>query len=256
MAQGDYVAAAVAQALQMIGDGADMLDVGGESSRPGAVPVPAEEETRRVVPVIAALRGRGVTIPIAVDTVKASVAEAALRAGASIVNDITALRGDRDMASAVARHGAEVVLMHNRADASSLAQSAVVGGEYSAPDYTNVVDDVVRDLAASAEAAQKAGIARNKIMLDPGIGFGKTVAQNLALINHLEHLKVLGYPVLVGPSRKSFIGRVLDVPVEERLEGTAAAVAVCVLRGADILRVHDVKAMVRVAKMAVAIAGA
>ena len=233
----DYVVQAVSQAKQMIADGADILDIGGESSRPGATPVSVEEEIRRIVPVIAALK---TLVPLAVDTVKAEVAEQALLAGASILNDISAMTHDKRMAEIVVRHGATVVLMHNR-------------GAGNTPEYKDVVSEVTQDLAERAEAARTAGIAKDKIILDPGIGFGKSPQQNLALIAHLDRIKALGFPVLMGVSRKSFIGAVLDLPVEDRLEGTAACVTASVLNGTDILRVHDVRFMARVIKMAIAL---
>ncbi|MDE2029460.1 MAG: dihydropteroate synthase [Alphaproteobacteria bacterium] len=246
-----YVSRAVAQAERMAQDGADMLDIGGESSRPGADPVPVAEEIRRVVPVIAAIAAK-LSLPIAVDTTKPEVAEAALQAGASIVNDVRALIAAH-MSDVAAQHGAKVVLMHNRSKPYGVIRDGRIGGQYDAPVYTDVVQEVADSLAARAECAMKAGVAREKIILDPGIGFGKNVAQNLALIAHLDRIKAFGFPVLMGVSRKSFIGQVLDVPVEDRLEGTTACVAACVLRGADILRVHDVRFMARVAKMAAAI---
>ena len=227
-------------------------DVGGESSRPESAPVPAEEEIRRVVPVIAALKKKFGTTLLAVDTVKTEVAEQALQAGASIVNDISAL-GDARMGEVVARHGAQLILMHNRAKAASVNHDTKIGGQYEAPIYDNVVLDVAHELKVRVDVALKAGIAHNKIILDPGIGFGKTPEQNLALIAQIGIIKALGFPVLVGPSRKSFIGRVLDIAVDERLEGTAACVAVAVMEGADIVRVHDVKFMARVVKMAAAL---
>lgn len=245
---------AVAQAAQMVEEGADILDVGGESSRPGSTPVSVEEEIRRTVPVIAAIREKFAHIPIAVDTVKAAVAQAALNAGATIINDISAL-GDPPMAPLVVAHQCPVILMDNRSNPEAVTQDAKIGGEYKAAENADIVEEVKRNLLARAAAAQAAGIARDKIILDPGLGFGKTVEQNLALIRHLDRLKALGYPVLVGPSRKSFIGRVLDMPVEGRLEGTAALVAASVLNGADIIRVHDVPFMARVAKMAAATGG-
>jgi len=239
----------------MIADGADILDIGGESSRPGSEPVSAKEEIRRVIPVITAIKNRlGTThVVVAVDTIKADVAEEALRAGATIINDISALRGDDRMAEVAARYGADVVLMHNRADADSVGRDAKIGGHYEAPRYGDAVADVARALQERVDAALKAGIDPGKIILDPGIGFGKTPGQNLALIAHLGRIKALGFRVLIALSRKSFIGHVLDAPVDERLEGTAACVAVSVLQGADIVRVHDVKIMARVAKMAAAL---
>lgn len=241
---------AVDLALRMIDDGADILDIGGESSRPGATPVSAEEEIRRVVPVIAAI-AKKTKLPIAVDTVKAAVAKAALDAGTTIVNDISALV-DVGMAPLIANRGSSVVLMHNRSGAAT--QNDHIGGEYAAPEYGHIIEDVAADLAKRIKVAQAAGVAKNKIIVDPGLGFGKTPEQNCALINHLDQLKKkLGYSVMIGPSRKSFIGRVLDVPAGERLEGTAAAVILGILRGADIVRVHDVKFMARIVKMTAAI---
>lgn len=251
----DYVAASVRQAQQMLDDGAHILDVGGESSRPGAEPVSAAEEIRRVVPVIEALIKSGIAAPIAVDTIKAEVAEAALQAGATIINDISALQADARMASLVARFGAHVVLMHNASRADAVRRDATVGGEYKGAIEGDSVEVVRQDMARAADRAMQAGIAADKIMLDPGIGFGKTLEQNLALVNRADDLKRLGYPVLAGPSRKSFIGRALDLPVDSRLEGTAACVAIAALRGVDIIRVHDVQFMARVAKMAKLVAG-
>lgn len=252
----DYVERVTMLAEQMIADGADILDIGGESSRPGSAPVSTEEEIRRVVPVIVALKKKFGSTPIAVDTVKAEVAEKALEAGAVIINDISALAGDARMGEVAARANAEIVLMHNRAKANAVSHDAKVGGQYDAPLYEDIVADVVRDLKERIEAAEKAGIARNKIILDPGIGFGKTPEQNLTLIAQIGKIKGLGFPVLIGPSRKSFIGHTLGATVDERLEGTAACVAIAVLQGANIVRVHDVKFMARVVKMAAALKNA
>jgi dihydropteroate synthase len=252
----DYVVAAVAAAAEMLRDGADILDIGGESSRPGSAPVGAAEEIRRVVPVIAALRRKlGAAPVLAVDTVKADVAEAALKAGADLVNDITALRHDPAMAATVARHGCPVVLMHNAARAEDVRHDAKIGGSYGAAGGGDVVEKVRGDLLQAVAAARAAGIADDRIILDPGLGFGKSAAQNLDLIRHIGRIRDLGFPVLVGPSRKSFIGKALDLPVDERLEGTAAVVALAAFSGADIIRVHDVKFMARVARMAAAIKG-
>jgi len=250
LAQKDYLASALDQAIRMHGEGADILDVGGESSRPGAEPVSAEEEMRRVIPVVEAIKQKLPHVSIAVDTVKASVAEAALKAGATIINDISALAHDPKMAAVIADSKAYVVLMDNRSNASAVTRDAKVGGEYKASTDGDIAGLVKRDLLARAEVAKKSGIAQDKIILDPGISFGKTLEQNLALLNHIDELKKVGYPVLSGPSRKSFIGRALDLTVDERLEGTAACVAASVMRGADIIRVHDVKFMARVARMA------
>jgi dihydropteroate synthase len=260
LSDADYVARAVALAEAMIADGADILDIGGESSRPGFEPVSAEEEIRRVIPVIAVIKNKlGSTpvathvVPIAVDTVKAQVAERALQAGAAIINDVSALAGDTRMGGIAARYGATVVLMHNRAAGNAVSFDAKIGGRYEAPQYGDVVADVARELGARVDFALAAGVARDKIILDPGIGFGKTPEQNLMLIAQLGRIKALGFPVLAGPSRKSFIGHVLDAAVDERLEGTAACIAVSVMQGADIVRVHDVKFMARVVKMAAAL---
>ncbi|HNQ66551.1 MAG TPA: dihydropteroate synthase [Smithella sp.] len=250
----DYIERAIFQAEQMVAEGADILDVGGESSRPGHVPVSAEEEICRVVPVISSIKKTlGTAQTIAVDTVKSVVAEEALKAGASIVNDISALANDPHMGEVAARYGAQVVLMHNRAKATAVSYDAKIGGQYVAPEYANIIDDVTHELAERVEAALKAGIARDKIILDPGIGFGKTPQQNLTLIAQLGKIKALGFPVLIGPSRKSFIGHILDVAINDRIEGTAACVALAVMEGADIVRVHEVKYMARIAKMAAAI---
>jgi dihydropteroate synthase len=248
----DYAAHALAQAEQMVNDGTDILDIGGESSRPGSVPVSAEEEIRRVVPLVAAIKQKLGNVVIAIDTVKASVAEQALQAGATIINDISAL-GDPAMGAIVANHKAKIVLMHNRSEASAVSRDAIIGGQYDAPDYAYIVDDVARELAGRVRAAQNVGITDDKIILDPGIGFGKTPQQNIALIAQLGRIVALGFPVLMGVSRKSFIGHVLGTTVDDRLEGTAACVTACVLRGAHIIRVHDIKFMARVVKMAAAL---
>ncbi len=254
LTQDDYVACAVAQAERMVTEGADILDIGGESSRPGSVSVSAEEEIRRVVPVIAALKNKfGTERLIAVDTVKADVAEQALQAGASILNDITALVGDLRMGEVAARHNATIVLMHNRAAQDAVSRDAKIGGHYNAPEYGDVVAEVVEALKERVDYALAAGVARDKIILDPGIGFGKTPQQNLALIAQVGRIKALGFPVLIAPSRKSFIGQVLNLPVDERLEGTAASIAIAVMLGADIVRVHDVKFMARVVALATAL---
>ena len=248
----DYVAAALNQAERMIEDGADMIDIGGESSRPGATLIRAEEEIRRVVPVIAAVRKKFAALPIAVDTVKAEVAREALQAGATIINDISSLR-DTHMGAIAAQYGARIILMHNRSAADDVSHDKKIGGQYNSPVYADIVEDVTRDLSMRVDAAVADGIGHDKMILDPGIGFGKSPQENLELIMHLDHLKVLGFPILMGVSRKSFIGHFLDLPVEERLEGTAACVTACVLRGANIVRVHDVKFMSRIVKMASAL---
>jgi dihydropteroate synthase len=246
----DFVEAAVELALGMVADGADILDIGGESTRPGADPVAAAEELRRVVPVIAALAAR-TEAPISVDTSKAEVAAAALDAGAAMVNDVWGLGRDPALAPLLARRGAPVVLVHNRGRQAKV--DTRLGGRYPDTAYDDLLEDVAGELAAMAAAAQAAGIAADQIILDPGIGFGKTVAQSLELVDRLDRFRALGHPILIGPSRKSFIGYTLDLPPEQRLEGTAAAVAICIARGADIVRVHEVRAMARVARMTDAI---
>ncbi|MHB8645852.1 MAG: dihydropteroate synthase [Thermomicrobiales bacterium] len=243
------VAAAVTRAEQFVRDGADIIDVGGESTRPGAAFVPEEEERARVVPVIRALATR-LTVPISVDTSRASVAAAALAAGATMVNDVWALYRDPALADVVARSGAALVLMHNRAATPTVD---ALGGHYDDVQYSDVVADVIAWLRESIAVGIAAGIPRAQMIADPGIGFGKTVAQNLTLLRRLPELRALGVPLLVGTSRKSFIGLTLNLPVEDRLEGTAATVALAIAGGAEIVRVHDVRAMARVARMADAI---
>lgn len=253
MAAGDHwVEAAVAQGVRFVQEGADILDVGGESTRPGAAPVSAEEELRRVMPVIRALAA-AVNAPISIDTTKAVVAEAALEAGATLVNDVWGLRLDPDLKQVVARRRAPVVLMHNRSRPQDVAREAQLGGRYVGVAYDDLMADIARELKESIALAHAVGIPDDHIIIDPGIGFGKTVAQNLELIDRLGELRGLGYPLLVGPSRKSFIGYTLNLPPEQRLEGTAAAVAIAIARGADMVRVHDVGFMVRLARMTDAI---
>jgi len=247
-----FVEAAVVQAKQQVDEGADIIDVGGESTRPGSAPVSAEEEKRRVLPVIQRLRAE-IDAPISIDTYKAEVAEAALEAGADLVNDVWALRADPDMARLVAERQVPVILMHNRSHPKEAAIEARLGGRYQGVQYDDLLADVIRELRESIDTALSAGIAPERIIVDPGIGFGKTVEQNLELLNRLDELKVLGHPILLGPSRKSFIGYTLDLPPDQRVEGTAATVALGIARGADIVRVHDVREMVRVARMSDAV---
>ncbi|MDD3288934.1 MAG: dihydropteroate synthase [Alphaproteobacteria bacterium] len=254
MVSDDYVSAAVRQAINMMNDGADILDIGGESSRPGADPISVEEEINRTVPVIGAIREKlGGRIALSIDTTKPAVAEAAIISGVNILNDISGMNADDRLYKLAVDSGAYIVLMHNRSASDLVKKDVVVGGEYVAPDYTDVVADVISDLEKMVERAKLAGVPQNRIIVDPGLGFGKTVEQNLRLINEVDKIKRIGYPVLVGPSRKSFIGKVLNVSVSDRLEGTATAVAISAMRGADILRVHDVKSMSRVVKMMLAI---
>lgn len=244
---------AMEQARRFVNAGVSILDVGGESTRPGSEPVNADEEAARVLPVIRLIAEAFPDVPISVDTYKAAVAEAAIEAGATMVNDVWGLRADPEMGAVVARYGVPVVLMHNRSKPANAEIEARLGGRYVGVHYENLLEDVKQELMASVALAHTAGVADEQIILDPGIGFGKTVAQNLELLDRLDEIKALGYPVLLGPSRKSFIGYTLDLPPEQRVEGTAATIAIGIARGADIVRVHDVVAMVRVAKMTDAI---
>jgi dihydropteroate synthase len=245
--------AALQQAREFLADGADILDVGGESTRPGSQPVTADEELERVIPVITAIVKESPAALISIDTYKARVAEEAFKAGAHILNDVWGLRADPELASVAARQKAPVILMHNRSNPASVEVRAQLGNAYIGSEYQNLIEDVKRELLVSVGLALKAGIEESRIVLDPGIGFGKTREHNLELINRLDEIRALGYPVLLGPSRKSFIGFTLDLPADQRVEGTAATIAIGIGRGADIVRVHDVKEMVRVAKMTDAI---
>jgi dihydropteroate synthase len=227
---------ALARALAAEADGADMLDIGGESTRPGHAPISAEEELARVVSIIREIAGQ-VSIPLSIDTSKARVAEAALAAGAALVNDVRGLTADPELAGVVARAGAPVVIMHDLP-----------------PDgQGDLVTSVVRELARRIDRALAAGIAWEQIIVDPGFGFGKDWRENLVLLRRLGELRVLGRPILAGTSRKRTIGHVLGLPPEERLEGTAATVALAIAGGADIVRVHDVRAMARVVRMSDAV---
>lgn len=241
------------QARKFLASGADILDVGGESTRPGSEPVNAEVEMERVIPVVEALSAEFPDAPISIDTYKAVVAEEALKAGASILNDVWGLRADPALAGVAAKHKALVILMHNRSNPASVEVREQLGNAYIGAEYDDLLEDVKRELMDSVRLAEQAGIESDRIILDPGIGFGKTVDQNLELIRRLDEIRALGYPVLLGPSRKSFIGYTLDLPADQRIEGTAAAVSVGITRGADIIRVHDVEHMLRVAKMTDAI---
>jgi len=244
--------AALEQARWFVAAGVDILDVGGESTRPGAQPVSESEELARVIPVIETL-AKELDVLVSVDTYKAAVAEAALEAGAQIVNDVWGLHADPRLAETVARYQAPVILMHNRSSWAHAELKELLGGRYVGIPYVNLIEDICHDLLDSVALAQQAGIPDERIILDPGIGFGKSVEQNLELVNRLMEIRALGYPVLSGPSRKSFIGYTLDLPLDQRLEGTAAAVAVSIVRGADIVRVHDVSFMSRVVRMTDAI---
>jgi dihydropteroate synthase len=252
MGRADWITAAVAQGLRFAQEGAHLLDVGAESTRPGAQPVGAEEELRRILPVIEGLAGQ-VDLPISVDTYKASVAEAALAAGASLVNDVWGLRLEPELADVCAKRAAPIILMHNRSDPHDAVQEAKLGGRYTGAHYNDLLADITAELKQSIALAKAAGIPDERIIIDPGIGFGKTVEQNLFILNHLNHFKSLGYPLLLGTSNKSLIGYTLNLPPYDRVEGTAATVAIGIDRGADIIRVHQVKAMSRIARMTDAI---
>jgi dihydropteroate synthase len=241
------------QAKEFLANGADILDIGGESTRPGSQPVSEEEELDRVIPAIEAIATEFPAALISIDTYKAKVAEAAFHAGALILNDVWALRADPELASVAVAFRAPVILMHNRSNPASVEVREQLGNAYIGSTYENLIEDVKRELLVSVEIAVKAGVEESRIILDPGIGFGKTREHNLELINKLDEIRALGYPVLLGTSRKSFIGFTLDLPADQRVEGTAATVAIGIARGADLIRVHDVKEMVRVAKMTDAI---
>jgi dihydropteroate synthase len=249
IAKGDSAKIAVEQAGQFIDFGADILDVGGESTRPGSAPVDTNKEMDRVLPVVQALKKNFPNTLISIDTCKAGVAEEAIHAGAHIVNDVWGLRADPQLANVVAKHNVPVILMHNRSNPASLEVREKLGSAYIGSEYKNLLEDVKQELLESVDRARKAGVDESRIVLDPGIGFGKTREHNLELINRLNEIRALGYPLLLGTSRKSFIGFTLDLPADQRVEGTAATVAIGIARGADILRVHDVKEMARVAKM-------
>jgi len=253
ISRADTVRAALEQAQRFVEAGADILDIGGESTRPGAAAVTDQEEQARVLPVIEALRSSGIDTPVSIDTYKSAVAEAALRRGADWINDVWALRADPHMAEVAAAFQAPLILMHNRSQPAHAELQQHLGGRYVGISYTNLIEEICDELMESVAVARSAGVADDHIILDPGIGFGKTVEHNLELVNRLDEIKKLGFPVLLGASRKSFIGYTLDVPPEERVEGTAAVCAIGIARGADIIRVHDVEVMVRVARMADAI---
>ena len=250
---GQYFAheAAIAHGLRLAELGADIIDVGGESTRPkgvygeGAAPVSAEEEMQRVLPVIAAL-AQQIQIPLSIDTYKAPVAEAAIAAGASLVNDISGFQFDSAMPSTVARLGAAVVIMHTQGTPANMQAS---------PNYNNLLDELYFYFEQQMELARQAGIAEDRIIIDPGLGFGKRLEDNYEIIRRLRELHGLGCPVLVGPSRKAFVGKPLNLPPEQRLEGTAAAVTAAIMNGAHLVRVHDVKEMRRVVTLADQLAG-
>lgn len=241
---GADASAAVEQALRMADEGADILDIGAESTRPGSEPVAEEEEARRLIPVIEAVRQR-VDLPLSVDTSKPAVARRALQAGADIINDVAGLRAP-GMIEVAAEAGAPVVIMHMLGTPRDMQRD---------PRYDDVVSDIKTFLAARIAAATAGGVAETQIIVDPGFGFGKTAQHNLELIRRLGEFRDLGRPILIGPSRKSTIGLVLGLPAEERIFGTAAACAAAICNGADIIRVHDVRQMAQVARMTDAILG-
>jgi len=248
----DPVEIAFEQAKSFIDEGVDFLDIGGESTRPGSDPVGTQQEIDRVIPVIEKISSELDAI-ISIDTFKQEVAEAAISAGAHMINDVWGLKADPKMASFAAELGVPVILMHNRSTPKSAEIKENLGGRYVSVEYEDLLVDVKKELMESVEIARNAGIPEGNIILDPGIGFGKTVEQNLELLNEADQIRELGYPILIGPSRKSFIGFTLNLPQDQRIEGTAAAIAVSIVRGADIVRVHDVKMMVRISKMTDAI---
>jgi dihydropteroate synthase len=249
---GHDVEKALDQAQRMVEGGADIIDVGGESTRPGSKPISAEEELGRVIPLVERLVQR-TEVPVSIDTYKAEVASEALGAGASLINDVWGLRMDPCVGEVAAEHKVPLALMHNRSKPKDAVQTERLGGRYLGVEYEDLMADILRELRESIDLALEAGVERERIIVDPGLGFGKTVEQNLQVIANLAELRVLGRPILLGPSRKSFVGYTLDLPPEERVEGTAAAVAVGISEGADIVRVHDVKEMTRVARMTDAI---
>lgn len=242
------VEAAVAQALRFIDEGADILDIGGESTKPGFSQVSVEEELRRAIPVIKRLAGK-INVPISIDSYKYEVAKQALDAGASILNDQWGLKMEPRLAELAAERNVPIILMSNQRDKGGFDKSAGRDTGF----YQDVMAEVISALETSVSVARKAGVQGENIIIDPGIGFGKTWQQDIEIIRRLKELKVLGLPILVGTSRKSLIKMVLNLPASQRVEGTAATVAISIANGADIVRVHDVKQMARVCKMADAI---
>ena len=244
----DYIRTALLQAEHFIQDGCDILDLGAESTRPGATPISAEDELNRLLPVVKSLREDMPNVILSIDTYKAETARACLAEGADIINDIWGFRYDPAMASTVATANTTAILMHNRTQGAQAVNSEL-GGRYEGVKYDDIVTEVRDWLAEAVDLAVEAGVRPDRIILDPGIGFGKTIEQNLFLLKHIDMLRDLGFPILLGVSRKGFIGHTLNLPQGERLEGSLAANAWGVLHGADILRVHDVKETVRLARM-------
>lgn len=228
--------AIVDQAVRMVSEGADMIDIGAESTRPGSFPITDDEELARLIPALKAVRGQ-VSVPISVDTYKSGVARAAIEEGANILNDVWGFKADRHMADVAAEYGVPIIIMHNQKTRR----------------YGDLVPDILDSLSRSASVATQAGVSGDQVIIDPGIGFGKTADHNLEVLRRLPEFETLGHPLLVGTSRKSTIGHVLGLPVSERVEGTAATIALSIAGGADIVRVHDVKEMVRVSRMSDAV---
>ena len=228
----NHIDVALRRANELIEHGADIIDIGGESTRPGNNYVEVGEELRRVIPIITAL-AKEIKVPISIDTYKAEVAKQAVKAGATIINDVWGAKADPEMAKVAADYGVPIILMHNRKERN----------------YAQLIPDMISDLSESINIAKQAGVNEENIVLDPGIGFAKTQEDNLDVMNALEHFTGLGYPVLLGTSRKSFIGHVLDLPPQERMEGTGATVCLGIQKGCRIVRVHDVKEIARMAKM-------
>lgn len=244
----DYIRTALLQAEHFMQDGCDILDLGAESTRPGAVEIGAQEELSRLLPVVQTLREEMPNVVLSIDTYKAETARICLAEGAHIINDVWGFRHDPAMASTVAEAGATAILMHNRTQGAQ-AVTSELGGRYEGVQYDDIVTEVRDWLAESVNLAIEAGVRPDKIIIDPGIGFGKTTEQNLFLLKHIDMLRDLGFPILLGVSRKGFIGHTLNLPQGERMEGSLAANAWGVLHGADILRVHDVRETVRLARM-------
>jgi len=240
--------AVVAQAHRFVNQGADILDIGGESTRPGSAPVSIDEEIKRVVPVIERLASE-VVIPLSIDTYKSEVAQQAIEAGASMINDQWGLKHDPGLAELAAQKGVPIILMSNQRDRGGYDAGIQRDTAY----YQDVMAEVTSSLRKSMEVALKSGVSLENIIVDPGIGFGKTWQQDLEVIHRLREIKELGRPILIGPSRKSLIARVLNLPANERVEGTAATIAIGIANGADMVRVHDVQQMVRVCRMSDAI---
>lgn len=242
----------IKQVKQFVSWGADIIDIGGESTRPGSTLISTNDELKRVLPVIKAIRTE-IDVPISIDTYKSKVAKEALNEGANWVNDIWGLRMDPNMVNVVAEASCPVIIMHNRSKPKDVSQQDQLGGRYVDIEYDNLIEDIQEDLMISIDLAISNGVDKNNIILDPGIGFGKTVEQNLQIINNLNKFQSMGFPILLGSSRKSFIGYTLDLSPNERIEGTAASISIGIQNGANIVRVHDVKFMSRIARMTDAI---